>query len=62
MYDFYNGDDDPKLYESDCVTAEDIENFGAVQCSSCCEYWRGGQLYKDQCPECGDNCYPCEPD
>lgn len=53
MYEFYDGDDDPRLHESDIQSLDDAEMFGAVECENGCGFWRGGRLDNGRCPECG---------
>ncbi|MDK9789750.1 hypothetical protein [Vibrio sp. D431a] len=62
MYDFYNGDDDPRLHESDITTKQDIETLNPVECSNGCGFWRGDNLDNGKCPECGDECYDVDQD
>ncbi|WP_390240994.1 hypothetical protein [Vibrio sp. R78045] len=61
-YDFYDGNDDPKLHESDVSSLEESESFGAVECSFGCGFWRGGNLNDYQCPDCGGECHELNED
>lgn len=55
MYDFYHGDDDPRLHEADVSSQEEAELYNAVECPNGCGFWRGDILENSLCPECGDD-------
>lgn len=49
MYEHYDGDEDPRVNESEIG-----ETFWDVcQCGECSEYWREQLLEDNVCPECG---------
>lgn len=62
VYEFYSGDEDPRIHESEVKTREDVDNFNAVECSNGCGFWRGSMIENGQCPECGDECNDVEID
>ncbi|OEE38270.1 hypothetical protein A1QO_02515 [Vibrio genomosp. F10 str. ZF-129] len=53
MYDFYDGDDEPRLNDHEVQSRDEADMFNAVECENGCGFWRGDILDNGQCPECG---------
>ena len=57
MYEYYNGDADPRLWESEAT--EEGNPYNAVECENGCGYW-SGDILNNGCPECGSDCHDVE--
>ena len=57
MYEYYDGDQDPRLWESEAY--QEGNPYGAVECSNGCGFW-SGDLLENGCPECGSDCSEIE--